>query len=1379
MRRFLALFLALTFMVSSGLADTLVLPSELKVIGEEAFAGSFSFDEVVLPENIESIENRAFADSSLKRINLPSSLNSIADDAFEGTEAVQFTVEDGTYAYEWVMNHTDPWAVTAEAIYTDTFVLSWNPVDGVEEYMVYTYSDEACTDLYRAVPAENPWGTFISTDIATQYWFVVEFESEGETHRYHTATAEPKMPLDAPEHVSATVGNDGYVSLMWDPVENATGYRIYFSTENDEWDPEMEYIAFEGEPGNQELWIDEYQTMHVWVCADNGDGINRLSHISFIQGKTLKFVDNLSDVYRELAVFDETDILFSDLCVHTFELADFEEWATMLSGVPEWSAVLIEGADTGYEFLYPNEASADFNVGIPEQADLIKYMVTCSWDGYEVVGYVTLNYLIPSVLPTGISLGDEITLYNEEVNTISCSFEPEGFSFGYDDFVRVNDFGTADSWNDGHTLFIQPHETGDFWADVEVRCANMGVVKNVLFHVVNRYDISDLTVEAPWTDTYDVSWSPIEGIDDYTVYVYTDEECTHLYRIVKAENPWGTTVLTDTGVQYWFVMECTDGENVYRYGPVTTEPLSTMSAPENLDGYIDETGTVHLFWDAVEEATGYRVYYSTEDYIWTYNTPFIAFEGGPGNEELQVEGNDIIHIWVCADNGEGPNDKTYLCLRRITEDDTDQVLDFLESDNEPSDFRLSAETLTHMSSEGVTDEAELERISEYNAAVDNLNDAIDHYNESLDRFVGFLDDVFADINMETNENSYSVTYDGNTYQISSEVAELLNQDCQIVDSHALDDMLVYEIISEGRTYYLAQNDTGLFLVDSIAGERENQQTLRGPANSEARGLYDLVYPLLDPYKNMMNKIMPYSSYYNDLYGGLEWLDLAFTGLKEFIIGDDIKDVVSGIGNANLLVGLAGIPAKIEAAGKAHRKLLELFEIANHDHATPGELAYDYSFEISRIMNDKIGAAIWCLRSEYLNNLFGAYRIAEGIKKKLMGIETDSTRVMEKTWFKALDKTAGSLMDVAYKKANELYQDIKRYDRELHYDVQGVIKDARGNAIPNVWVTCLGNSVLSDNTGYYSLEVPYDMNYLVFSKDGYFDQPVQVACEPYITSRKDVTLKRKPWGTVQGVVKDEFGDPVINVVVSCGEYHTKTSNQGRYSLLLPGGERTLTYRREGYIDTSETVIVEDEKVTPQDAVLSWKYGLTGTVVDQNGPVSGARVSIYIRNSSRPEVTVSTDENGNYRYKLSPGTEYSVHIIGPNHICADFLTTKQVKGFIVTEDRVTKVNGELYDYSGQYHETIVCDWWSGANTPPIKPVRTTFSWEGHTAVNEKGLGFICVSKTKDIYLTISASCEVEGITYTKTFVGYHVDLTTRKNGWTYIPFRLGYYWEGAAQ
>ena len=99
----------------SAAESTLMLPSSLCCVEEEAFYGNGAISEVVLPEGILEIGKRAFANSGIKRINLPESLSFIADDAFDGCNLERVTAF-GDYAVQWCKEHNisiqsdDPYA---------------------------------------------------------------------------------------------------------------------------------------------------------------------------------------------------------------------------------------------------------------------------------------------------------------------------------------------------------------------------------------------------------------------------------------------------------------------------------------------------------------------------------------------------------------------------------------------------------------------------------------------------------------------------------------------------------------------------------------------------------------------------------------------------------------------------------------------------------------------------------------------------------------------------------------------------------------------------------------------------------------------------------------------------------------------------------------------------------------------------------------------------------------------------------------------------------------------------------------------------------------------------------------------------------------------
>ena len=64
------------------LRAVLTLPEGFRAVEDEAFAGLAAVTGLVIPEGMESVGSRAFADSGLTEITLPATLTAIADDAF-------------------------------------------------------------------------------------------------------------------------------------------------------------------------------------------------------------------------------------------------------------------------------------------------------------------------------------------------------------------------------------------------------------------------------------------------------------------------------------------------------------------------------------------------------------------------------------------------------------------------------------------------------------------------------------------------------------------------------------------------------------------------------------------------------------------------------------------------------------------------------------------------------------------------------------------------------------------------------------------------------------------------------------------------------------------------------------------------------------------------------------------------------------------------------------------------------------------------------------------------------------------------------------------------------------------------------------------------
>ena len=128
-----ALLLALCCLLGAAMAESgrVVLPASLTTVGEEAFIGCSSVQEIVLEEGITAIKSRAFAGIGAQEITLPRSLTDIADDAFAGADGMTVYVYADSYAQAWCERNSRPCKlVGSDEAKASLAYAEVNPLDG-------------------------------------------------------------------------------------------------------------------------------------------------------------------------------------------------------------------------------------------------------------------------------------------------------------------------------------------------------------------------------------------------------------------------------------------------------------------------------------------------------------------------------------------------------------------------------------------------------------------------------------------------------------------------------------------------------------------------------------------------------------------------------------------------------------------------------------------------------------------------------------------------------------------------------------------------------------------------------------------------------------------------------------------------------------------------------------------------------------------------------------------------------------------------------------------------------------------------------------------------------------------------------------------------
>lgn len=130
----------LLLFVGTAQASSLTLPSSLKTIDDEAFMGDSALESVILPDGIEHIGERAFADSSLVEIYLPNSLQDIAENAFDNhIPALIIKGYSDSLAESYAQTH-DIMFVAIDNEPTVVLTSSWSEFANASSEMIQEYS---------------------------------------------------------------------------------------------------------------------------------------------------------------------------------------------------------------------------------------------------------------------------------------------------------------------------------------------------------------------------------------------------------------------------------------------------------------------------------------------------------------------------------------------------------------------------------------------------------------------------------------------------------------------------------------------------------------------------------------------------------------------------------------------------------------------------------------------------------------------------------------------------------------------------------------------------------------------------------------------------------------------------------------------------------------------------------------------------------------------------------------------------------------------------------------------------------------------------------------------------------------------------------------
>lgn len=320
--------------------NIIFLPDGLQVIEEAAFSRTVSIQKVVVPEGTLEIESKAFAQSSIEEIDLPNSIEYIADDAFENCDNLWVDAPSDSYAFEWCTENGIPLIPQAPQITSFSSFdaaairVRWSEIEGVDGYVVYmSTSKNGLFEIVGKVDAADNRTIMVGNlEVGQKYYFqVAAFRNINGEERIspYRSEALSRTATDVPlfAMLPSVQNGPGEVTVRWEAfLPDAEDCEVhYFVQYAENWAGPYTYDALyisECQHTIDNLETGKTYYFKVWAqvstssTTETGSTIVSVYQVeSFVEEYTVMEYDATPASYFEYEITDEE-------CTIT----DYEEW---------------------------------------------------------------------------------------------------------------------------------------------------------------------------------------------------------------------------------------------------------------------------------------------------------------------------------------------------------------------------------------------------------------------------------------------------------------------------------------------------------------------------------------------------------------------------------------------------------------------------------------------------------------------------------------------------------------------------------------------------------------------------------------------------------------------------------------------------------------------------------------------------------------------------------------------------------------------------------------------------------------------------------------------------------------------------------------------
>ena len=543
--------------------------------------------------------------------------------------------------------------VTQADIGQTTINLSWDAVDGADDYNIELALSETFASVLAGYPANtatnefiigNDGGTSALAENTTYYIRIVSNNATGSSGYSNTIAVLTKPETPVVSTVDVSVTEQTQATISWNDVFSGSGSYVVEVSSTD-FDEAVTLLS--GYPltvtTNSEVVgtaagtaaLEPATTYWVRVRSTNASGESVNSNVVNFLTKAADPV--LTDVTQ--ADIGQTTINLSWDAVsgaddYSVEVSTSSTFSSLLNGYPAiaTSNAFAIGSDAGTSALVENT---------------IHYIRITSNNATGSSNYSnTVSVLTKPETPVVSTVGLSSIGQTQAIISWNDVFSGSG---SYVIEVSSTDFEVAETLLAGYPLTVSSNSevvgtaagtevletAANYWARVRsTNASGESENSNVVSFLTLPADPVALAASDVATESFTANWEVVDGADSYTIQVTTDDKFTNLIvNQATADNFYSVTGLS-AGLEYFYQVIATNATGDSEPSPIIS--VTTNSVPTSLEmdnQTIDENQTVGSI---------VGTFLITDDPGDTHTFSFINGTGDTDNGSFTIDGSDLI-----------------------------------------------------------------------------------------------------------------------------------------------------------------------------------------------------------------------------------------------------------------------------------------------------------------------------------------------------------------------------------------------------------------------------------------------------------------------------------------------------------------------------------------------------------------------------------------------------------------------------------------------------------------------------------------------------------------------------------------------------------------